>query len=192
MRAEASDAELVGRSLAGAPDAFVEMVQRHEVAIGAYLARRCGRGVAEELLADVWLESFRSRKTYDRSFENARPWLFGVARNVLRRHWRSLPRETPTDNVDVIGNAWNPWPAVDCRLDVEDVLRQVLDMLPAQEREILTLIVWDDLTIADAARSLGIPTGTAYRLLHQARMTLRGVPSVAAMLADDGAVKRSR
>jgi hypothetical protein len=49
-----SDAELIGRSLAGDGEAFVEVICRHEAAVGAYLARRAGRGLAEDLLSDVW------------------------------------------------------------------------------------------------------------------------------------------
>ncbi|MEV7971442.1 hypothetical protein AB0O34_36425 [Sphaerisporangium sp. NPDC088356] len=48
-----TDAELIGRSLAGDKEAFVEVVRRHEGAVGAYLARRVGREAAEDLLGDV-------------------------------------------------------------------------------------------------------------------------------------------
>jgi hypothetical protein len=43
----ASDAELIGRSLAGDGEAFMEVIGRHEVAIGAYLERRVGREAAD-------------------------------------------------------------------------------------------------------------------------------------------------
>ena len=47
-----SDAELIAQSLAGDADAFVEMIRRHEAAVGAYLARRAGRDLAEDLLGE--------------------------------------------------------------------------------------------------------------------------------------------
>jgi DNA-directed RNA polymerase specialized sigma24 family protein len=50
----ASDAELIARSLAGDGEAFVEVIRRHEAAVGAYLARRAGRELAEDLLGEVW------------------------------------------------------------------------------------------------------------------------------------------
>jgi DNA-directed RNA polymerase specialized sigma24 family protein len=76
----ASDAELIGRSLAGDREAFMEVIGRHEVAIGAYLERRVGREAAEDLLGDVWVSAFESRRTYDRSYPEARPWLYGAPR----------------------------------------------------------------------------------------------------------------
>jgi DNA-directed RNA polymerase specialized sigma24 family protein len=45
----------------------MEVIARHEVAVGAYLARRAGREAAEDLLGDVWVAAFESRRTYDRS-----------------------------------------------------------------------------------------------------------------------------
>ena len=88
----ASDAELIGWSLAGDGEAFVEVVRRHEAAIGAYLARRAGREVAKDLLSEVWLAAFGSRTTYDRSYPNARPWLFRVA-TPFRFARERLPRQ---------------------------------------------------------------------------------------------------
>src|SRR4051812_49955570 len=91
----ASDADLIGRSLDGDVDAFVEVVERHEVAVGSYLARRAGRDAAEDLLGEVWVAAFESRRSYDRSYDDARPWLYGVALNRLRRYWRSPPAPDP-------------------------------------------------------------------------------------------------
>ena len=177
-----SDSELIGRSLAGDREAFMEVICRHEGAIGAYLTRRVGREAAEDLLGDVWVAAFESRRTYDRSFAEARPWLYGVALNRLRHYWRSRPAEDLVPDVTNMANGWDPWPSVDVRVDVQAVLRTALARLRPEEREVLTLVAWEDLTVADAARVLGMPAGTARRLLHQARMALRNAPDVAGLL----------
>jgi RNA polymerase sigma factor (sigma-70 family) len=187
----ASDAELIARSLAGDGEAFVEVIRRHEAAVGAYLARRAGRELAGDLLGEVWVAALASRGTYDRSFPDAGPWLFGVARNTLRRHWRSLPAEEPVPDLAGLASGWDPWPAVDSRVDTVRVLRAALARLRPQEREILTLVAWEDLTVADAGRALGMPAGTARRCLHQARLALRGEPGVAALLNEFIAVKEA-
>src|ERR1700760_2597742 len=95
MTSDPDDSELIARSLNGDEGAFVEVVRRHEAAVRAYLARGAGRDLAEGLLGEVWLAALASRASYDRSFPNAGPWLFGVAHNTLRRHWRSPPGEGP-------------------------------------------------------------------------------------------------
>lgn len=177
-----SDAELIGRSLRGDTSAFVEVINRHETAIGNYLARRVGRQVAEDVLGDVWVAAYESRATYDRSYPEARPWLYGVALNRLRRHWRSEPAERPASDLTGVAGDWDPWPAVDVRVDTQALLRRALARLKPEEREVLSLVAWEDLTVAEAGRVLAIPAGTARRLLHQARKALREAPEVAALL----------
>jgi RNA polymerase sigma-70 factor (ECF subfamily) len=191
MTSDPDDAELIARSLDGDDDAFVRVVRRHEVAVGAYLARRAGRELAEDLLGDVWVAALASRANYDRSFPDAGPWLFGVAHNMLRRHWRSRPAEEPVADMTGVTSAWDPWTAVDSRVDAESVLRHALTLLPPQQREILTLVAWEDLTVADAGRALGMPPGTARRYLHQARMALRNAPGMVALLTDHNAIKEA-
>ena len=193
MRSDvASDAELIGRSMNGHAESFVDVVRRHEVAVGAYLVRRAGTEAAEELLGEVWLAAFASRSTYDRAFPNARPWLFGVARNTLRRHWRSMRPEDPLPDLAELAAPWDPWPAVDERVDIDTLLRAALMDLRPVEREVLTLVVWEDLSVVDAARALGIPSGSAYRHLHEARRSLRNAPGIAALLSDVHTVKPSK
>ena len=60
-RVMTSDADLIRRSLDRDIEAFVEVVWRHESALGAYLARRVGHAAAEDLLGDVWVAAFESR-----------------------------------------------------------------------------------------------------------------------------------
>ena len=191
MASGPEDAELIGRSLGGDEDAFVEVVRRHEAAVGAYLARRVGRQQAEDLLGEVWVAAFASRRNYDRSFPDARPWLFGVAHNTIRRHWRSGPAEEPVADVTPMASRWDPWTTVDSRIDAESVLRHALALLRPEQRELLTLVAWEDLTIADAGRALGMPPGTARRCMHEARMSLRNEPGVAALLTDQNMMRKA-
>ncbi|PZG23523.1 RNA polymerase sigma factor [Nonomuraea aridisoli] len=192
MTSDPDDAELIARSLHGDEDAFVEVVRRHEAAVGAYLARRAGRELAEDLLGEVWVAALTSRAAYDRSFPDARPWLIGVAHNTLRRHWRSRPAEEPLAHVPDLAPGWDPWAAVDDRVDVGSVLRHALALLRPQQREILTLVAWEDLTVADAGRAIGIPPGTARRHLHEARMALRNAPGMAALLTHHHTIKGAK
>jgi RNA polymerase sigma-70 factor (ECF subfamily) len=170
----ASDAELIGWSLAGDDEAFIEMVRRHAEAVSAYQVRRVGRGPSEDLLAEVWVAAFGSRPSYDLSFPSARPWLFGIASNTLRRHWQSRSNEDPTPDMADLAGASDPWPWVDERIDGAVVLRRALANLAPDEREVLLLVVWEQLSVADAARALGMPAGSARRCLHQARLAVRG------------------
>ncbi|MGH9065473.1 MAG: RNA polymerase sigma factor [Acidimicrobiales bacterium] len=184
----ASDAELIGWSLVGDGSAFVEVVHRHGEAVSAYLVRRAGSGPAEDLLSEVWVAALGSRGSYDRSFPDARPWLFGIARNVLRSHWGHRTDQGPARETTPTVLA-DPWPEVDERIDGAALLRRAVKDLPPDEREVLLLVVWEQLSVADAGRALGMPAGTARFHLHRARLALRDAPGMVALLNELNAVK---
>jgi RNA polymerase sigma factor (sigma-70 family) len=188
----ASDGELIGRSLSGDAEAFMEVIRRHEVAIGAYLERRAGREAAEDLLGDVWVAAYQYRRTYDQTFAEARPWLYTMALNRLRQYWRSRSPVDLVPDMTGVADGWDPWPTVDVRVDTRTAFRAAVAGLKSDEREVLTLVAGEDLSVADAARVLGMPAGTARRLLHQARTTLRNSPEVAALLTELNSVKESK
>jgi len=175
-----SDAALVGRAAAGESAAFAELLRRHDQAVHAYLARRSGRQDADDLLSEVWLRAFEARASYDRRWPDARPWLYGIARNVLRAHWRRLGRTAPS----VPAGSSDPWPDVDARIDAAagvSALRRALAELPPGDRAVLLLVSWEGLAPAEVAVALGIPQGTARSRLHRARTSIRR------LLADDPA-----
>jgi RNA polymerase sigma factor (sigma-70 family) len=168
------DGALIERSAAGRPDAFVEVVRRHEIAVHAFLARRAGRQAADDLLGEVWVRAFAARGGYDPAHADARPWLYGIARNVLRAHWRTRPLTDPAAAAGPV----DPWDDVVERLDSAARARPViaaLRALPAPEREAFLLVAWEQLTPAEAAAALGVPQGTVRSRLHRARAALRPV-----------------
>ena len=166
-----TDEQVMGRSTAGDSAAFVELFWRHGPAVHAYLARRAGRQEADDLLSEVWLRAFKGRA--GRRGPNALPWLYGIARNVLFSHWRqSMRPPTPVG----IPDPMDPWPDADTRMDAiaqRESIRRILAALPEDEREVLLLVVWEQLTPAQVALVLGLPQGTARSRLHRALSTFR-------------------
>jgi len=169
---DTDDGMLIERSVRGRPDAFVEVAQRHEAAVHAFLARRAGRQAADDLLGEVWVRAFAARGGYDPARTDARPWLYGIARNVLRAHWsaRLAPAGAAADVPA------DPWDDVVERLDSAAAVQglvSALRALPGPERDVLLLVAWEQLTPAEAAAVLGVPQGTARSRLHRARAALR-------------------
>lgn len=166
------DAVLIERSVHGRPDAFVEVAGRHEVAVHAYLARRAGSQAADDLLAEVWLRAFAARARYDTQYDDARPWLYGIARNVLREHQRN----SSGHEANIVETRVDPWDGINDRLESAELAKVVASAvrtLPTAEREVLLLVAWEQLTPSEAALVLGVPQGTARSRLHRARTTLR-------------------
>ena len=70
------------------PERFGVVAERHFNEVFRYLARRVGRDVAQDLGAETFVVAFSARTRYDGSRADARPWLFGIATNLIRRHRR--------------------------------------------------------------------------------------------------------
>jgi len=153
-------------------DLFVAVFHKHGQAVHAYLARRGGRQTADDLLGEVWLRAWRSRKSYRSDWPSPRPWLYGIARNTLRAHWRSKV-DLPLPVVELTGD---PWAAVDVRLDAERLrpaLLEALSVLDDEARELLLLIAWERLTPSEVAISLDVVPSTVRSRLHRARSMLQ-------------------
>ena len=85
-----SDADLIAESRRD-PVAFAAVFDRHWAAIHAFCTSRAGEA-GEDLAAEAFRIAFDRRASFDRQFPSARPWLYGVASNVLREHFRRSER----------------------------------------------------------------------------------------------------
>jgi RNA polymerase sigma-70 factor (ECF subfamily) len=163
-----TDAQAVAASLAE-PEAFAILFDRHFAAIHGYVQRRVGPDLADELAAETFVRAFDRRRRYDVSREDARPWLLGIASNLLRRHWRSERRRLDAYARSAGregGTELAPWLAGE--------LVGALKALPRREREPLLLLAWADLSYEQIALALGIPVGTVRSRIARARTRLRG------------------
>jgi len=166
------------------PTAFTAVFDRHYDAVHRYLARRVATDLADDLAADTFAIAFRLRDRYDGAHDDARPWLFGIATNLVRHHRRSEARRlrayervqtiesTELDEDRVVGRA-------DAALALPRVAR-ALRRIPDGERDALLLLAWADLSYDEIARALDIPIGTVRSRIHRGRERLRE------LLADSG------
>jgi len=159
-----------------AADEFVRLFWLHGPAVHSYLSRRAGHQQADDLLEEVWVRAFRSRDRFD-DRRAALAWLYGIARNVLLGHFRTQHSMRAADTGRRDPGEPDPWEAVDDRLDAGRTvagLTAALAALSGDDREVLLLVAWEQLTPAEVAVVLDIPQGTARSRLHRARAQLRG------------------
>ncbi|MGW4641033.1 RNA polymerase sigma factor [Sphaerisporangium sp. NPDC004334] len=172
---EVHDATIIERSLDD-PEIFSVLFDRHAPLLYRYAARRLGPGEAEDVVADTFLAAFQRRGDYDRSRCDARPWLYGIASNVIgkrRRTEMGLYRAYLRSGVH---------PAESSGLQVEDgvntlavnrPLARALLGLAQADRDVLLLVAWADLTYQEVAAALAIPPGTVASRLNRARLQIR-------------------
>lgn len=169
-----SDAAIIARSLAR-PEAFGEVFDRHWGTVHRYCRSRAG-GEGESLAAETFRLAFDRRATYDVAYTDARPWLLGLATNLIRNHLRGLARgERAMGRLDSVPAADHADAAVD-RAEAAllgPALAAALDGLRAGDRDALLLMAWNDLTYHEVAEALDIPVGTVRSRISRARLHLR-------------------
>jgi RNA polymerase sigma-70 factor (ECF subfamily) len=174
------DSDAISASTA-APESFATIFDRHFDAVHAYLQRRIGRDLADELASQAFLVAFDNRARYDASRPDARPWLFGIATNLLRRHRRHELRELRAyarSGVDPLLDAFDGLEERVDALSMRRELVEVLSRLPSEETDALLLFAWADLSYAEIGEALEIPVGTVRSRLSRARARIRAALDV--------------
>jgi RNA polymerase sigma-70 factor (ECF subfamily) len=165
-----TDGEAIAASIAE-PRAFGVVFERHFDPILRYLRRRLDDREAEEAAAQTFFVAFDERGRFDRDRDDARPWLFGIATNVARRHRRGEVRELrAVARLDTEATATSD--GGEARIDAERMrgaLARCLADLPPEECDVLYLLVWAELDQPEIAVALDIPLGTVKSRLSRAR-----------------------
>ena len=175
--ADESDAAVITGSL-DRPARFGAIFDRHATVLHRYVVRRLGPDEAEGIVGEVFRIAFEKRATFDPAHLSARPWLYGIATNLVAKHLRREARRLratarlagrrppPADVADQVSGA------VDAGARWQRVAEAVA-ALPGPERDALVLHVWEELPYEEVAAALGVPVGTVRSRLHRARARLR-------------------
>ena len=169
-----------GEEIAGSvldPERFGIIVERHLVEIHRYLARRVGAD-AVDLAAETFATAFRVRQSFDTLRHDARPWLYGIATNVLRRHRRSEMRQLAAyaRAGSMPAAKDDPTDSLLDRLDATAEMALVASafaQLDEDQRDALYLVGVVGLSYDDAAAALGVKLGTLHSRVARGRRVLR-------------------
>jgi RNA polymerase sigma-70 factor, ECF subfamily len=177
------------------PDAFEAVFARHFDVVWRYACRRAGAQVADDVASQTFVVAFDRRRTFRDGVCDARPWLLGIATNLLRRHRRTeLGRlrahaAAPVDRArgmadDALDRA--------SAAELAPVAAAALARLSRRDREILALLAWADLTYEEIAQALDVPVGTVRSRAHRARARIRELLDAAAATTEEGEPEPAR
>ena len=172
-----TDAEVIARSFESPAD-FGELFDRHATTMFRYFVRRVGPDDAESLLAELFRIAFEKRVAFDTDRPEARPWLYGIASNLLARHRQREARRLDA-TARLVNTSIAPsedFSAVDARLDASQLWTDVaraIGTLPRGERDTLLLFAWEGMPYDQIAAALDIPVGTVRSRLNRARARIR-------------------
>ncbi len=186
--AQRAEARLVERAKSD-PEAFGRLYEAHYGAILSYLYRRTlDAATAEDLASGTFFKALRALPRY-KPRASFRAWLYRIATNELRMHWRRLGtrgRHVEWNDADLPRLRFGPSPLPDPAEAAQKAreyvrLHRALDALPERYRTALVLRYIEDLSVAEVAEALGKRLGTVKSLIH------RGLRRLRTVLADDDA-----
>ena len=177
-----TDEQLLVEHLAGKPERFAELVERYTGELFRFLARFTGNAAtADDLVQEVFLQVYHSAEKFDTT-RRFKPWLFTIAANKARDYLRSQRRrpEVPLDAQVSAGDSDDqtflgfladdspaPWAALS-ETEQRDLVRQVLEGMPDNLREVLVLSYFHRVPYKEMAEVLEVPLGTVKSRLHAA------------------------
>lgn len=186
MNNQTTDSETIAMSIDG-PERFAAIFDRHYAEIHRFASRRLGPTHADDIASEVFVRAFKGRQRFDQAQESARPWLYGIASNLIRMHARSERRmlrafaKTGVDPLDDFApTAADRASAVAQRSELISALAK----LSTRDRELLLLHVWGELSSREIGDAVGMPDATVRTRLARTKQKLANALSETDSIAD--------
>lgn len=161
-----TDAQLLGDATVD-EEAFERFVVRHHDALRFYILRRLGPNETDAVLNDVFLTAYRNRDRFRADADDARPWLFGIATNLIRRERRAEARTLRAFAASAVDPVAPHVRSADVGVSAE-VAGALAGMRP-KHRDALFLFAVAELSIDEIAQAMEVSPGTVKSWLHRAR-----------------------
>lgn len=156
--------------------AFAQVIERHQRSVYGYLRARLQQtSDADDMMQEVFLRFYLAQARFD-STALIRPWLLGIARNLLREHVRDVKRRKEVVWTELCLDLESVLPPDALWSDADDVtqhLPQCLEELGPSARQAIELHYRSQRKLADIGRELHRSEGAVKLLMHRARQALR-------------------
>jgi RNA polymerase sigma factor (sigma-70 family) len=170
------DGAAIARSLHH-PEAFADVFDRHFAFVHRYVARRAGRDRADDVASQTFTVAFAHRGRYRDDLGTARPWLLGIATNLMRAEYRGDARVASIverlGSEAVVSSSRPALASASADRDDDNRLSSALDRLDARQRDTLLLHALGELSYAEIAAAMEIPIGTVRSRISRACAALR-------------------
>jgi RNA polymerase sigma factor (sigma-70 family) len=167
----ASDPDMLRRLAGGEMNALGELYDRYHETLRRFVARATSDAEdVDDLVHATFLEAARSASRYD-GRASCRPWLVGIAAQLLRRRRQSFGRlmAVLSSLRGIRATATDPRAALQARTEVEQSMARLSEV----KRITLLLAEVEGLSCAEIAEALDVPIGTVWTRLHAARREIR-------------------
>lgn len=178
-----SDAVLVSNYIKGDESALATLIKRHQSKIYGFIYSKVGdRDVAEDIFQDTFIKVIRTLKSDSYNEEGKfLPWVMRISHNLVVDYFRSnkkMPVKRDTDEYSVFSIMTDDSPNIERQLidfQIEKDLKKVINELPEDQKEVLMMRIYQDLSFKEISELTGVSINTALGRMRYALLNLRKI-----------------
>jgi RNA polymerase sigma-70 factor (ECF subfamily) len=177
------DAVLVKNYISGDESALASLIERHQSKIYGFIYSKVNdRDLSDDIFQDTFIKVIRTLKTKSYNEEGKfLPWVMRIAHNLVVDHFRKakkMPFQRETEEYSIFNYMTDNAPTVESQMITEQVevdLTRLLDELPADQKEVLVMRMYQDLSFKEIAELTGVSINTALGRMRYALLNLRKI-----------------
>jgi RNA polymerase sigma-70 factor (ECF subfamily) len=177
------DALLVKNYVAGDENALAILINRHQSKIYGFIySKLSDRDISDDIFQDTFIKVIKTLKSNSYNEEGKfLPWVMRISHNLIIDHYRrnkKMPMYRETEEFSIFSIMSDNVPNIESQLittQVENDLRKLIEELPAEQKEVLMMRMYQDLSFKEISEMTGVSINTALGRMRYAIMNLRKV-----------------
>ncbi len=177
------DALLVKNYIAGDESALATLIQRHQSKVYGFIySKIADRDLADDIFQDTFIKVIKTLKSNSYNEEGKfLPWVMRIAHNLIIDHFRrnkKMPMFRETEEFSIFSIMSDNNPNIENKMIVEQVesdLRKLIEELPQDQKDVLMMRMYQDMSFKEISETTGVSINTALGRMRYALMNLRKV-----------------
>lgn len=177
------DALLVRNYVAGDENALASLINRHQSKIYGFIYSKIGdRDLSDDIFQDTFIKVIKTLKSNSYNEEGKfLPWVMRIAHNLIVDYFRKtqkMPMFRETEEFSIFSIMSDNNPNIEAQMitsQVESDLQKLIDELPNDQKEVLVMRIYQDLSFKEISELTGVSINTALGRMRYALMNLRKV-----------------
>ena len=177
------DAVLVKNYISGDESALASLIERHQSKIYGFIYSKVNdRDLSDDIFQDTFIKVIKTLKTTSYNEEGKfLPWVMRIAHNLVVDHFRKskkMPFQRETEEYSIFNYMTDNAPTIESQMITEQVevdLTRLLDELPDDQKEVLVMRMYQDLSFKEIAELTGVSINTALGRMRYALLNLRKI-----------------
>lgn len=178
-----SDALLVSKYIKGDESALSLLIERHQSKIYGFIYSKVSdRDISNDIFQDTFMKVIRTLKTKSYNEEGKfLPWVMRIAHNLIVDYYRNnkkMPMQRDTEEFSIFSVIHDNNPNIESQiigLQIETDLRKLVEELPEDQKEVLVMRMYQDLSFKEISDLTGVSINTALGRMRYALMNLRKI-----------------